>query len=234
MKVDIWSDIRCPFCYVGKKNFEKALEQFPERDKIDVTWHSFQLDPNLVTQPEKNSLEYFAEAKRVSPEQAKEMHAHVSHAGTEAGIEFNFEHQKIANSYRAHLLLQLAATRGLANEAEEALFKAQLIEGKNIDDEATLIEIGRSLSLNEGEIKAAFESDEFKFAVSQDMMLARQMGISGVPFFVVNDKYGVSGAQPSTVFSEVLEKSWQEFSAGDKGLKIIHSGDSCDVDGNCD
>ncbi|MDN3605874.1 DsbA family oxidoreductase [Kaistella yonginensis] len=234
MKVDIWSDIRCPFCYVGKKNFEKALDQFPHKDKVEVTWHSFQLDPDLKTQPEKNSLEYFAEAKRVSPEQAKEMHDHVSKAGKEAGINFNFEHQKIANSYRAHLLLQLAATKNLANEAEEALFKAQLVDGKNIDDEATLIEIGKSISLTETDIKQALQSDDFGMEVTRDMMLARQMGISGVPFFVINDKYGVSGAQPTTAFSEVLENSWKEFSAGDKGLQIIHGGESCDVDGNCD
>ena len=234
MKVEIWSDIRCPFCYVGKKNFEKALDQFPHKDKVEVTWHSFQLDPDLKTQPEKNSLEYFAEAKRVSPEQATEMHDHVSKAGKEAGINFNFEHQKIANSYRAHLLLQLAATKNLANEAEEALFKAQLVDGKNIDDEATLIEIGKSISLTETDIKQALQSDDFGMEVTRDMMLARQMGISGVPFFVINDKYGVSGAQPTTAFSEVLENSWKEFSAGDKGLQIIHGGESCDVDGNCD
>ena len=234
MKVDIWSDIRCPFCYVGKKNFEKALDQFPHKDKVEVTWHSFQLDPDLKTQPEKNSLEYFAEAKRVSPEQAKEMHDHVSKAGKDAGINFNFEHQKIANSYRAHLLLQLAATKNLANEAEEALFKAQLVDGKNIDDEATLIEIGKSISLTETDIKQALQSDDFGMEVTRDMMLARQMGISGVRFFVINDKYGVSGAQPTTAFSEVLENSWKEFSAGDKGLQIIHGGESCDVDGNCD
>ena len=231
MKVDIWSDIRCPFCYVGKKNFEKALDQFPHKDKVEVTWHSFQLDPDLKTQPEKNSLEYFAEAKRVSPEQAKEMHDHVSKAGKDAGINFNFEHQKIANSYRAHLLLQLAATKNLANEAEEALFKAQLVDGKNIDDEATLIEIGKSISLTETDIKQALQSDDFGMEVTRDMMLARQMGISGVPFFVINDKYGVSGAQPTTAFSEVLENSWKEFSAGDKGLQIIHGGESCDVEG---
>ncbi|MGA9212268.1 DsbA family oxidoreductase [Kaistella sp.] len=234
MKVDIWSDIRCPFCYVGKKNFEKALEQFPDKEKIEVTWHSFQLDADLKTQPERNPLEYFAEAKRVSAEQAKEMHNHVSRAGKEAGIEFNFNHQKIANSYRAHLLLQLAATKNLANETEEALFKAQLIDGKNIDDEATLIEIGKSVSLNEDEIKEALVSDDFGMEVTRDMMLARQMGISGVPFFVINDKYGVSGAQPPAAFTEVLENSWKEFSAGDKGLQIIYGGESCDIDGNCD
>ncbi|KIA87945.1 DsbA family oxidoreductase [Kaistella jeonii] len=234
MKVDIWSDIRCPFCYVGKKNFEKALDQFPEKENIEVTWHSFQLDPDMKTQPEKNSLEYFSERKGVSAEQAKGMYEHVYKAGKDAGIEFNFDHQKVANSYRGHLLLQLAASKNLANEAEEALFKAQLIEGKNIDDEATLIEIGKSISLNEEDIKNALVSDEFAAQVSKDMMLAQQMRISGVPFFVINDKYGVSGAQPSPVFSEVLEKSWEEFSAGDQGLKIIHSGESCDVDGNCD
>ncbi len=234
MKVDIWSDIRCPFCYVGKKNFEKALDQFPNKDEIEVTWHSFQLDPDMKTQPEKNSLEYFSEIKGVPVAQAKEMYAHVYKAGKDAGIEFNFDHQKVANSYRAHLLLQLAATKNLANETEEALFKAQLIDGKNIDDEATLVEIGQSVSLEEEEIKNALNADEFKHAVAQDVMLARQMGINAVPFFVINDKYGVSGAQPSPVFSEVLEKSWEEFSGGDRGLKIIHSGESCDVEGNCD
>ncbi|SFI58226.1 Predicted dithiol-disulfide isomerase, DsbA family [Kaistella treverensis] len=234
MKVDIWSDIRCPFCYVGKKNFENALENFPNKKNIEVTWHSFQLDPNLKTQPEKSSLDYFSEAKGVSKARAKEMHAHVSNAGKDAGIQFNFDDQKVANSYRAHLLVKLAESKGLANEAEEALFKAQLVEGKNIDDDATLIEIGKSLSFTEDEIKAALSSDEFGHAVAQDMMQARQMGISGVPFFVINDKYGVSGAQPTPVFAEVLEKSWQEFAEGDNGLKIIHEGESCDTDGNCD
>ena len=234
MKVDIWSDIRCPFCYVGKKNFEKALNQFPEKENIQVTWHSFQLDPGMKTQPEKSSLDYFSERKGVSKEQAKGMYEHVYKAGKEAGIDFNFDHQKVANSYRGHLLLKLAASKNAANEAEEALFKAQFIDGKNIDDEATLIEIGKSISLNEEDIKNALVSDEFAAQVSTDIMLAQQMQISGVPFFVINDKYGVSGAQPSSTFSEVLEKSWEEFSAGDQGLKIIHSGESCDVDGNCD
>lgn len=234
MNVDIWSDIRCPFCYVGKKNFEKGLEQFAAKDQIKVNWHSFQLDPNLKTQPEKDSLEYFAEAKGVSPEKAMDMYEHVGKAGKAAGIDFNFADQKVANSYKAHLLLKLAETKNLSNETEEALFKAQFVEGKNIDDEATLVEIGTALSLDEEEIKAALHSDDFAFAVAQDIQLAKQMSISGVPFFVVNDKYGVSGAQPAHLFTEVLEKAWTEFSAGDKGFQIIHGGESCDVDGNCD
>ena len=113
------------------------------------------------------------------------------------------------------------------------MFKAQFIEGKNIDDEATLLEIGQSVGLSEKEIQDALQSDDFAHAVSQDGLIARQLGISGVPFFVFNDKYGVSGAQQPELFLEVLEKSFAEFSAGDQGLKIINSGAQCDVDGNC-
>lgn len=234
MKVDIWSDIRCPFCYVGKKNFEKGLANFKEKSKIEITWHSFQLNPELETQLDKNSLENFSERKGVSIAEAKEMYQHVVKAGEIAGIEFNLEGQKVANSYKGHLLLQFAATKNVANEMEEELFKAQFIDGRNIDDEKTLIEIGKSLSLNEDEIKSALNSDDFKYAVAKDVALASQMGINAVPFFVINDKYGVSGAQPSEVFQEVLEKSWEEFSNGDQGLKIIHSGETCDTEGNCD
>lgn len=234
MKVDIWSDIRCPFCYVGKKNFEKGLANFQEKSKIEITWHSFQLNPELETQLDKNSLENFSERKGVSIAEAKEMYQHVVKAGEIAGIEFNLEGQKVANSYKGHLLLQFAATKNVANEMEEELFKAQFIDGKNIDDEKTLTEIGKSLSLNEDEIKSALNSDDFKYAVAKDVALASQMGINAVPFFVINDKYGVSGAQPSEVFQEVLEKSWEEFSNGDQGLKIIHSGETCDTEGNCD
>ena len=234
MKIDIWSDIRCPFCYVGKKNLETALAGFPHRDKLDITWHSFLLDPDLETQPEKNALEHFSESKGIPVSQAKEMFDRVLQIGKEAGIEFNFDDQKVASSYRAHLLLQLAASKGIADKAEDELFKAQLCDGKNIDDYATLVEIGRSLSIDEEQVKNALDSDELKMEVSRDLMQARQLGISGVPFFIFNDKYAVSGAQPASVFSEVLEKSWSEFTTGDQGLQIISNGESCDTDGNCD
>lgn len=234
MNIDIWSDIRCPFCYIGKKNIEKALETFSAKDQIRITWHSFQLDPELETQPEADLTEYFARTKGMAAEDAARMFDQLMQAGAAAGIQFNLKDQKVANSYRAHLLLQLAQTKGLADAAEEALFKAQLSEAKNIDDEATLIQIGESIGLSEAEVKGALDSDEYAAAVSQDLLMARQMNIRGVPFFVVNDKYGISGAQPASVFSEVLEKSWQEFNTGDKGLNILHQGESCDAEGNCD
>lgn len=167
MKVDIWSDVRCPFCYVGKKKFEHALEKFPQAKNIDVTWHSFQLDPSLQTQPNRDAFDYFTEAKKIPLEQAKLMHDHAKNAGKEAGIDFNFEHQKVANSFRAHLLIQLAKTKNLANELEEALFRAQFVDAKNIDDVPTLIEIGQSVGLDENEIRNALVSDDFKYRVNE-------------------------------------------------------------------
>ena len=234
MKVNIWSDIRCPFCYVGKKKFEKALAQFPHAEEIEVTWHSFQLDPNLVTQPDTNPYDYFSKAKGIPVIQAKAMHEHAKNAGKEAGIDFNFDESKVANSFRGHLLIQLAKKKNLADAMEEALFEAQFITGKNIDDEAVLLETGKSVGLTEVEIKNALASDEMAHAVTQDGLMARQLGINAVPFFVFNDKYGVSGAQQPEHFLEVLNKSFEEFSAGDKGLQIISQGESCDTDGNCD
>ncbi|MPM95996.1 hypothetical protein SDC9_143152 [bioreactor metagenome] len=162
------------------------------------------------------------------------MHDHARNAGKEAGIDFNFENQKIANSFRGHLLIQLAKTKNLANEIEEALFAAQFIDAKNIDDEETLVEIGKSIGLEENEIRNALASDDFGYKVNEDLQMARHLGINAVPFFVFNDKYGVSGAQQPELFLEVLEKSFGEFSQGDQGLQIINSGESCDVDGNCD
>ena len=234
MKVNIWSDIRCPFCYVGKKKFEKALAQFPHAEEIEVTWHSFQLDPNLVTQPDTNPYDYFSKAKGIPVIQAKAMHEHAKKAGKEVGIDFNFDESKVANSFRGHLLIQLAKEKNLADAMEEALFEAQFISGKNIDDEAVLLETGKSVGLSEEEIKNALASDEMAHAVAQDGLMARQLGINAVPFFVFNDKYGVSGAQQPEHFLEVLNKSFEEFSAGDKGLQIISQGESCDTDGNCD
>ena len=234
MKINIWSDVRCPFCFVGKKKFEKALEKFPHSEKLEITWHSFQLDPQLITQPDVNPYEYFAKAKGITLERAKAMHEGAAMAGKEAGIDFNFDDSKVANSYKAHLLIQLSKTKNLANEMEEALFEAQFLDGKNIDDEETLIQLAKSIGITEDEAKNALQSDELGYLVKQDMQLAAQLGINAVPFFVINDKYGISGAQQPELFLEALEKTWEEFSSGDKGLQLINSGESCDIDGNCD
>ena len=233
MKINIWSDIRCPFCFVGKRKFEKALEKFPHAEQLEIIWHSFQLDPNLVTQTDINPYEYFAKAKGITVERAKAMHSGAEMAGKEAGIDFNFDDSKVANSFKGHLMIQLSKTKNLVNEMEEALFEAQFLKGQNIDNEETLINIAKSVGFAEEEAKNALQSDELAYLVKQDMQLAAQLGINAVPFFVINDKYGISGAQQPELFLEALEKTWTEFSNGDKGLQLINSGDSCNIDGNC-
>ncbi len=232
MKVNIWSDIRCPFCFVGKKKFEKALAQFPHAAEVEVEWHSFQLDPSLKTREDENFYDYFGKSKGVSRAQTDQMFSHVRNAGKEVDIEFDFENQKVANSLKGHILIQLAKTKNKSSEIEEALFKAQLVEGKNIDNVTVLTEIAETHGITAEELTAALNSDEMAYLVNQDMQMAAKLGINAVPFFVFNDKYGASGAQQPELFLEILEKAWAEYKAGDKGLQIIE-GDACDTDGNC-
>ncbi|MGB7785090.1 MAG: DsbA family oxidoreductase [Salinimicrobium sp.] len=210
MTIDIWSDVRCPFCYIGKRKFEAALEEFPHKEEVQVNWHSFQLDPNLETQPEISTMDYFVKAKNVSEEQAREMFQNVEKMAAESGLEMDPNSSVVANSYKAHLLLQLAKEKGRANELKEQLFKAHFSEAKNIDDKESLLEIAVSAGLEKEEAEQALNSEEYAYAVKQDEMQAQQIGVRGVPFFVFENKYGVSGAQPSETFLEVLEKVWNE------------------------
>ena len=232
MKVDIWSDVRCPFCYIGKRKFEKALEKFPHKNEIEVNWHSFELDPTLKTNTAVSAIEHIADIKGISKEQAEGMHTHVTNVAKEIGLDFNFKKAVIANSFNAHRLIQLAKTKGLANETEEQLFNAHFIEGKNIDDNETLIQIGVSAGLNENDVKDMIASDSFSQEVRQDEMQAQSIGINGVPFFILNNKYAVSGAQSPDVFLQALSQTWSEIEKEKQAL-IITEGESCSADGNC-
>lgn len=233
MKINIWSDIRCPFCYIGKHKFENALERFEHADKIDVEWHSFELDPNLQTNPEISDLDYLAKTKGMPKEQVEQMVEGAKKMGEEIGLTFNFDKSVLANSFNAHRLIQLAKTKKLGSEAEEALFKAHFEEGKNIDDKSALRAIGTSIGLEEAELDRTLFTDEFADKVEEDKRNAAKIGVRGVPFFVFNNKYAVSGAQPEDAFLEVLEKSWSEFDNSNSPL-IINKGQSCDSEGNCD
>ena len=233
MKVDIWSDVRCPFCYIGKHKFEKALEKFSNEAQIEVVWHSFELDPRLRTDPKTNTLDHLAESKGISRSQAEGMTQHAINAAREVGLELNFNKAVVANSFLAHQLIQLAKTKSLANEAEEALFKAHFSEGKNIDDKEVLLQIGASIGLGKEAVEDALSSDDFSYKVRQDQAEAQSLGIQGVPYFVFNGKYAVSGAQSTDVFLGALEKSWEEFEKGNK-LVELNGGDVCSTDGDCD
>lgn len=212
MKVDIWSDVRCPFCYIGKRNFEEALSKFENPEDVEVIWHSFQLDPDLKTQPEKDMLDFFSELKGISRDQAELMLAGAKQMGTAMGLDFNIENSIVANSFRAHQLLQFAKSKGLGNEMKEILFIAHFTDAQNIDDRETLVDLAVKAGLNREETEKLFSGEEFKDKVKEDEDAAKKLGIQGVPFFVFNRKYAISGAQPAKTFLDVLQKSWEEAS----------------------
>lgn len=211
MKIEIWSDIMCPFCYIGKRKFEQALKQFEHRDNIEIEWKSFQLQPDIDTQPEKNVTRHLAEVKGWSIEQADQMNRRVTDMAEEVGLEFNFDKAIVANSFNAHRLIKYAGTRDKGNEAKEILLRAYFTEGKNIDDYDTLIQLATEIGLYRDEIKHLLESNDYTDAVKKDIQEARKMNIHGVPFFLFNRKYAISGAQQTGLFIQALNKSWNEW-----------------------
>lgn len=210
MKIEIWSDVMCPFCYIGKNNFEQALQKLPFKDQVEVEWKSFQLDPTLNTGETKNTLTYFREKKGFPETQATQMISQVTQMGKGAGIDFNFETALITNTFPAHKLLHLSKKYNKSNEMEEALFIAHFIDGKNVGDVDTLAEIAESLGIDKEEAKHAVTSEELTSEVNEDIQQARNNGITGVPFFVLNGKYAVSGAQPVEVFENALQQTYKE------------------------
>ena len=207
MKIEIWSDVMCPFCYIGKRHIEKALEQSQLNDQVEIEWKSFQLNPGMKTDPSKNINQYLADIKGITVDQAEQMNARVTAMAKEAGLEYHFEKAIVANSFDAHRFSHLAKKHGLQHEAEEQLFKAYFTDGKNTADHEILIQLGTEIGLNADEIKNVLTGNDFANAVENDIADAQQLGIRGVPFFVFNRKYAVSGAQPIEVFSEVLDKA---------------------------
>lgn len=229
MKIEIWSDVMCPFCYIGKHNFENALEKLPFKDKVEVEWKSFQLDPTLEQGNAISTAQYFKDKKGFQEPQAQQMMNHVAEAGKAAGLEFNFSKALITNTFSAHKLLHLAKKYKKANEMEELLFKAHFTEGKDVSDVNVLINLASALELNEEEARKAVTSEEFDYEINQDILEARNNGISSVPFFVLNGKYAVSGAQPVDVFKNALMQTYQETASPFKNLS--DAGNSCDEDG---
>ena len=179
MSVEVWSDIMCPFCYIGKRNYEAALAQFPDRQEVDIQWHSFQLDPTIPRKTEKkeNVYQYLADKKGMSYEQSVKLHEHLVETAKKAGLEYNFDQAIVANSFDAHRLIQLAKSKGLGDQAEERLFRAYFTEGRDFGETETLLQIGIDLGLSEKEIKDALQSDEYAAKVEADIQEAGDLGI---------------------------------------------------------
>jgi predicted DsbA family dithiol-disulfide isomerase len=230
MKIEIWSDVMCPFCYIGKRKFERALAQFPQKEQVDIVWKSFQLNPYLVTDPSKNTTAHLAESKGWTLDYAKGMTNHVTQVAEQVGLHFDFDKAVVANSFDAHRFSAFAKTKGCQDAAEEALFKAYFTEGKNTADHATLMQLGENIGLNAAEIKEMLDSDAFSDEVKRDIHEAQQLGIRGVPFFLLEEKYAVSGAQDSAVFLQALTQTYKEMAIKESS---VVEGDMCGIDGVC-
>ena len=210
MKIDIWSDIMCPFCYIGKRKLEGALAEFEHKDNVTIEWHSFQLDPTIEYTPGINIHDYLATRKGQTREWSVKVHDQMTNTAKQEGLTYNFDKAIIANSFDAHRLIQLAKTHGLGAAAEEALFKAYFTDGKNMSDPDTLVLLGEEIGLNGPEVAAMLSGNAFAKEVQKDIDQAELYGISGVPFFVLDNKYGISGAQPKEVFKSALQQAWAE------------------------
>lgn len=209
LPVHIWSDVVCPWCLVGKRRFERALADFGQ--PVEVTWHSFELDPRgtHLGQEGLSAPERLAKKLGAPVERARAMMEQMARTGEADGIRFNLLDGKTGNSFDAHRLIHFAAEKGKQGEMKERLLRAHFEEAQNCSDKAVLAELAVEVGLDRSEAEAALNSDRYATDVRQDEESARELGISGVPFFVIG-KYGVSGAQSSATFLQVLDRAYVE------------------------
>lgn len=233
LTLDIWSDMLCPFCYIGKRNLDTALAQFPHAAEIDIRWHSYQLAPNLEYNPNIDAHQALADHKGMPYETAKQLNQQVAQMAAQAGIRFDLDTMKWANSLPAHHLLQWAKTQEKTHEMEERLFEAVFVKGENISDDQQLISIAKELGLSEVEAKKAITTKTYTEAVQEDIRNAQYVGLRGVPHFVINEEATFSGALPPASFLEILTQYHEKWKAN-QNVSLNVTGESCDINGNCE
>jgi predicted DsbA family dithiol-disulfide isomerase len=214
VRVEIWSDVVCPWCYIGKRRFESALASFRHRDEVEVTWRSFQLDPTSVSVHAPGEgpdhADHLAAKYGMSREQAEEALARTTAAAAGEGLVFRLDQALTSNTFDAHRVIHLAARHGRAGQLEERLMGAYFTEGEPVGDRATLVRLAGDAGLASSEVERVLDSNEHADEVRADEQEARALGITGVPFFVLDRRYGVSGAQPPEQLLAALEQAWAE------------------------
>ena len=212
MQVEIWSDIACPWCYVGKRRFEAALARFEHRAEVTVTWRSFELDPGAPPERPGSRDEHLARKYGMSTEQARAMHEQMAQVGAAEGIRFDFASSRVANSFDGHRLVHLAAAHGVQDAAVERLFAAHFAEGELISDGPTLARLGDDLGLPADEVAELLAGDRHAADVREDERLAASAGITAVPCFVIDRRMGATGAQPPETLLAFLREGWSRHS----------------------
>ena len=207
MRVDIWSDVVCPWCYVGKRRFETALAGFDGDAAVDVVHHSFQLNPAAPRDRTSDRREMLMQKYRLSPRQVEEMDARMTETAAAEGLEYHLDGTRSGNTFDAHQLLQFARVRGVQDAMVERLYRAYFTEQRSIFDRESLAALAGDAGLDVEEARAVLDENRYAAAVEEDIDVARRLGANGVPFFVVDGRFGVSGAQPPAVFLEVLTRA---------------------------
>ena len=231
LRIDIWSDIACPWCYVGKRHLEQALARFPHKDDVAIVWRAFELDPSAprIRDASQSYAERLAGKYGTTPAQAQSMIDRMVDTAARDGLEFRFDRIRPGNTFDAHRLLHLAHERGKQDALKERMLRAYMTEGQAIGDRDVLAGLAREVGLDEQEVRDVLAGDRYASEVRQDEARARELGINGVPFFVLADRFGVSGAQPAEVLLGALERAWAE--RVKPVLETVAEGAVCGPDG---
>ena len=206
MRVDIWSDLVCPWCYVGKRRFEKALARFDNRDKVQIVHRSFQLNPAAPRDHTSNRREMLMQKYGLSPAQAAEMDTRMTRTAAAEGLKFHLDGTLTGNTFDAHRLVHLAHAHGLQDQVIERLYRAYFSEQRSLFTQDSLVALATDAGLTRDEAAATLLDNRYAEAVNEDIEIARQLGVTGVPFFVIDDRYGISGAQAPDTFLDVLQR----------------------------
>ena len=234
MKIDIWFDYACPFCYIGKRNLEAAINEFNHNDQININYHSYLLQPDAPRNSNSTIHELIASKYGTTVEHAKRMNEHISEQAREAGLLFHFDTMKPTNTIDAHRLTHYAKEQGKDQELSELIFSAYFTDSLHIGEEATLQKLANEIGLPQEEVSDVLKSGTYKCDVEDDFETGIQIGIQGVPFFVFNNKYAISGAQNSETFKEILMDVWEEernevlIAVTNQAKSEFCTGDSCE------
>jgi predicted DsbA family dithiol-disulfide isomerase len=225
--VEIWSDIACPWCYIGKRRFEAALAAFEHADEVTVTWRSFELDPDAPLEREGDRAVHLAAKYGSTVEHAREMQQRMTDVAATEGLDFRFDLARGGTMFDAHRVIHLAKAGGLQDAMEERLFRAYLTEGEVVGDHAVLTRLAVEVGLDEAEVRDLLVGDRHAADVRDDERTGASLGITGVPFFVIDRAIGASGAQPSELLLDLLRQGW----AARAPVTVVAGGESCGVDG---
>jgi predicted DsbA family dithiol-disulfide isomerase len=228
LKVEIWSDVVCPWCYVGKRRFEAALEHFEHRDEVEIEFHSFELNPHAEADEGTGLDQRLARKYGMDIEKARALNARVAEAAAGEGLQFRLDIARPGNTFDAHRLIHLAAAEGRQKPMKERLLAGYFTEGRVIGDRDTLLELAEEVGIDRERAQRVLESDDYAAEVRADEREAGELGITGVPFFVINRRYGVSGAQPADLMLQALGQAWEE----EHAITVIGGAGDC-ADGTC-